>query len=75
MKRKVQIILRLNNDLLKALKEEAKANQCSLNSYIEKVLARDIGNIPNEATKAAIEEARSGNLERIDNIDDWLEKL
>ncbi|ADF53530.1 hypothetical protein ZPR_3213 [Zunongwangia profunda SM-A87] len=57
------------------LKEEAKAKQCSLNSYVEKVLADDIGNIPNEATKAAIEEARRGNLERIDNIDDWLEKL
>ncbi len=75
MKRKVQITLQLDSDLLDIIKEEAKANQCSLNSYIEKVLAKDIGNIPNEATKAAIEEAKNGNLERIDNIDNWLEKL
>ncbi|SFC26435.1 hypothetical protein SAMN04487907_103146 [Zunongwangia mangrovi] len=75
MDKKVRVKLHLDRDLLKALKEEAKANQCSLNNYIEKALAKDIGNIPNEATKAAIEEAKSGNLERIDNIDDWLEKL
>ncbi len=75
MKRKVQITLQLDSDLLDIIKEEAKANQCSLNSYIEKVLANDIGDIPNKVTKAAIEEARNGNLERIDNIDDWLEKL
>ncbi|WP_041578981.1 hypothetical protein [Zunongwangia profunda] len=75
MDKKVRLTLQLDSDLLDMLKEEAKAKQCSLNSYVEKVLADDIGNIPNEATKAAIEEARRGNLERIDNIDDWLEKL
>ena len=75
MDKKVRVTLRLDTDLLQALKEEAKANQCSLNLYIEKVLVKDIGGIPNEATKAAIEEARNGKLERIDNIDDWLEKL
>ncbi len=75
MIKKVRVTLQLDRDLLDILKEESKANECSLNSYIERVLASDIGNIPNETTKAAIEEARSGNLERIDNIDDWLEKL
>ncbi|WP_281682037.1 hypothetical protein [Zunongwangia profunda] len=75
MTKKVRVTLQLDSDLLDMLKEEATANECSLNSYIEKVLAADIGNIPNETTKAAIEEARSGNLERIDNIDDWFEKL
>lgn len=63
------------NKTVHGLKEEAKASQSSLNSYIEKVLAYDIGNIPNEDTKAAIEEARNGNLERIDNIEDWFKKL
>lgn len=75
MENKVRVTLQLDSDLLGILKEEAKANQCSLYSYIEKVLAKGISNIPNKVTKAAIEEARNGNLERIDNIDDWLEKL
>ena len=75
MTKKVRVTLQLDSDLLDMLKEEAKAKQCSLNSYVEKVLADDIGNIPNEVTKAAIAEARNGNLERIDNIDDWLEKI
>jgi len=75
MDKKVRLTLLLDSDLLDILKKEAKAKQCSLNSYIEKVLADDIGNIPNEATIAAIEEARNGNLERIDNIDDWFDKL
>lgn len=36
----------------------------------------DIGKIPNAETIKAIEDARSGqNLERIDDLDDWLEKL
>lgn len=75
MSSKVQTAVRLNSDLLEALKEKAKADKRSLNNYIEKLLYRDVGNIPNDATKAAIEEARRGNLERIENLDDWLEKL
>ena len=59
MDKKVRLTLQLDSDLLDMLKEEAKAKQCSLNSYVEKVLADDIGNIPNEATKAAIVEARN----------------
>lgn len=75
MSSKVQTAVRLNSDLLEALKEKAKADKRSLNNYIEKLLYRDVGNIPNDTTKAAIEEARNGNLERIENLDDWLEKL
>lgn len=75
MSSKVQTAVRLNSDLLEALKEKAKADKRSLNNYIEKLLYRDVGNIPNDATKDAIEEARRGNLERIENLDDWLEKL
>jgi len=75
MSSKVQTAVRLNRDLLEALKERARADKRSLNNYIEKLLYRDVGNIPNTTTKAAIEEARNGKLERIENLDDWLEKL
>ena len=75
MSSKVQTAVRLNRDLLEALKEKARADKRSLNNYIEKLLYQDVGNIPNNTTKAAIEEARNGKLERIENLDDWLEKL
>lgn len=75
MSSKVQTAVRLNSDLLEALKERAKADKRSLNNYIEKLLYRDVGNLPNDTTKAAIEEARTRKLERIENLDEWLEKL
>lgn len=75
MSSKVQTAIRLNSDLLEALKEKAKADKRSLNNYIEKLLYQDVGNIPNDATKEAIEEARTGKLERIENLDEWLEKI
>jgi hypothetical protein len=75
MSSKVQTAVRLNRDLLEALKERAKADKRSLNNYIEKLLYRDVGNIPNDTTKAAIEEAHTKKLERIENLDEWLEKL
>jgi hypothetical protein len=75
MSSKVQTAVRLNGDLLEALKERARADKRSLNNYIEKLLYRDVGNLPNDTTKAAIEEARTRKLERIENLDEWLEKL
>ena len=75
MSSKVQTAVRLNGDLLEALKEKATADKRSLNNYIEKLLYRDVGDIPNDTTKSAIEEARQGKLERIENLDNWLEKL
>lgn len=75
MNSKVQTAIRLNSDLLKALKEKAKADNRSLNNYIENLLYKDVENIPNDATKAAVDEAHKGTLERIDNLDNWLEKL
>jgi hypothetical protein len=75
MSSKVQTAIRLNSDLLEALKEKAIADNRSLNNYIENLLYRDVENIPNEITKTAIEEARNGNLERIENLDDWIEKM
>ena len=75
MSSKVQTAVRLNGDLLEALQERARADKRSLNNYIEKLLYRDVGNLPNDTTKAAIEEARTRKLERIENLDEWLEKL
>ena len=75
MSSKVQTAVRLNGDLLEALKERARADKRSLNNYIDKLLYRDVGNLPNDTTKAAIEEARTRKLERIENLDEWLEKL
>ena len=75
MSSKVQTAVRLDKDLVEALKEKAKADKRSLNNYIEKLLYQDVGNIPNETTRSAIKEAQEGNLERIENLDDWLEKL
>ncbi|HET7361373.1 MAG TPA: hypothetical protein VFI78_05510 [Salinimicrobium sp.] len=69
MSTKVQTAIRLNQNLIDALKEKAKADQRSLNNYIEMVLRRDIGNIPNAETIAAIEEAQDeSKLETIDDV-------
>jgi len=72
---KVQTAVRLNKDLLNALKEKAKADNRSLNNYIETVLYKDVGAMPNDTTKLAIEEAQNSKLERIENLDQWLENL
>lgn len=75
MATKIQTAVRLNKDLIEALKEKAKADNRSLNNYIEKLLYQDVGHIPNQATKRAIKEAQNKDLESIENLDDWLEKL
>ena len=51
---------RLNAELLETLKRRAKAANRSLNNYVESVLFDAMYFDPNEETKAAIEEARSG---------------
>lgn len=55
-------IFRLNVDLIERLKELAKREHRSLNNFVECVLLDVAYNEPNEVTKAAIEEARSGKL-------------
>ncbi|MBK5247306.1 MAG: toxin-antitoxin system HicB family antitoxin, partial [Peptostreptococcaceae bacterium] len=55
-----QTAFRLNTDLLKRLKTEATKENRSLNNYVESVLMDVVYNEPNEETKEAIEEARSG---------------
>jgi hypothetical protein len=73
---KVQTPLRFNKDLLELIKEKAKVNKRSLNNYIEFLLYKDVGDIPNEETIKAIKEARSSkNLEPITDLTSWLEEL
>jgi len=75
MATKIQTAVRLHKDLIEALKEKAKAGNRSLNNYIEKLLYQDVGHIPNKKTKAALEEGQNEKLEKIYNLDSWLEKL
>jgi len=72
---KVQTAFRFDHELLELVREKAKAQRRSLNNYVEILMLRDVGNIPNDETKQAIEEARNGNLGTIENLDRWLETL
>jgi hypothetical protein len=73
---KVQTAFRLDRDLLERIKEKAKAQKRSLNNYVEYLLYKDVGDIPNETTEKAIEEARRGeDLESIDDLDTFLDQL
>ncbi|MDE7410515.1 MAG: toxin-antitoxin system protein [Paramuribaculum sp.] len=55
-------MFRLNVELIDRLKEMAKREHRSLNNFVECVLLNIAYNEPNEITKAAIDEARSGKL-------------
>lgn len=73
---KVQTALRFDKELLEMIREKAAAEKRSLNNYIEYLLYREVGNIPNEETKNAIEEARNNkNLEPIEDLDQFLEDI
>ena len=56
-----QTSFRLRTDLLEALQSAARRENRTLNNYVESVLLDIMYDEPNEETKAAIEEARSGN--------------
>lgn len=64
---KVQTAFRLPLYLVEKLKEKAKADNRSLNSYVTVLLLEDMYREPNEETKEAIEEARRG--ERAGSLD------
>ena len=57
-----QTSFRLREDLLKVLQEEARTAKGSLNNYVESMLMEVVYSEPNEETKAAIKEARSGKF-------------
>ena len=73
---KVQTAFRFDQELLALIKEKALAQKRSLNNYIEYLLYKDVGDIPNQETQEAIYEAHnSPNLKPIDNLDTILERL
>lgn len=57
-----QTSFRLREDLLKVLQQEARKANRSLNNYVESMLMEIVYSEPNEETKAAIKEARSGKF-------------
>ncbi len=62
-------IFRLSTDLLDRLKELAKREHRSLNNFVECILLDVAYNEPNDVTKAAMEEARSGKLRGTTPVD------
>lgn len=62
-------MFRLSTDLIDRLKEMAKREHRSLNNFVECILLDVAYNEPNEVTKAAIEEARSGKLRNVPPVD------
>ena len=68
---------RLRTDLLESLKRNAARENRTLNNYVESVLLDIVYHEPNETTKLAIAEARSGkNPNKVyDNVEDLLNDL
>ncbi len=73
---KVQTAFRLDEQLIEDLKSEAKRHKRSLNNYVELVLSKIVEKKPNTETVQAINNAlEDKNLERITDIDDFLNSL
>ena len=70
-----QLTLRIDENLIEMAREMAKSQNRSINNYIETLLMREVGNVPNETTVRAIEDARKGIGEEITNLDQWAENL
>ncbi len=63
---KKQTAFRLDEDLIKKLKEAAKKENRSLNNYVECILMDSLYKEPNETTLGAINEAKNEQLETLD---------
>ena len=75
---RTQTAFRLNTELLKRLKIEARKQNRSLNNFVESVLMDAVYRTPNAQTMAAVKEARENdNLESInlDNLEGFIESL
>ena len=68
---------RLRVDLLEGLKRNAERENRTLNNYVESVLLGIVFDEPNEVTKAAIKEAKSGkNPNKVyDSVDELFKDL
>lgn len=62
-------MFRLSTELVDRLKEMARREHRSLNNFVECILLDVAYREPNETTKAAIEEARSGSLRNAPAVD------
>lgn len=72
---KTQTSLRLDNELIKALKLEAQKQRRSLNNLIENLLYQVV-DIPNEETKQAIYEAENNiDLTPITDLEAYKKQL
>ena len=67
--RKKPTMFRLDEELVARLKELAKREHRSLNNFVECLLYNVAYNEPNEITKAAMEEAKSGILRGTTPVD------
>ena len=73
---KVQTAFRLDEQLIEDLKNEAKRHKRSLNNYVELVLSKIVEKKPNSETVQAINDAlEDRNLERISDVDDFLNSM
>ena len=67
---------RFDEELIELIKIKAKAQKRSLNNYLEVLMAKDVGKIPNEETEKALQEAlNSSNLEKIEDVDAFMKSL
>lgn len=62
-------MFRLPADLVDRLKDMARREHRSLNNFVECVLLDVAYNEPNETTRAAIAEAKSGRLREVPPVD------
>ena len=67
--RKKPTMFRLDEELVRRLKELAKREHRSLNNFVECLLLDVAYKEPNEITKAAMEEAKSGKLRGTTPVD------
>jgi hypothetical protein len=66
----------IDKNLLELIKEKAKSTNRSLNNYVEYVLYQDVGKVPNDKTRKAIEEVQSSaELTTIENLKKYKEFL
>lgn len=71
-----QIAFQLDSELIELIKKKATAQRKSLNRYLELLLLKDVGNIPNDETQKAIAEVMEGkNLEVIDKVDTFMDSI
>lgn len=73
---KVQIPIRIEEDLLEMARAEAKAQNRSFNSYMESLLYRDLGEIPRKQPhKEKLDTQYDLNLTRVNAFDKWIKSL